>query len=179
VERFRFEIRFSWDGGSLRAEELACIELRLGASLELEIEATDYGDPAPASPAGRCDGLWDFEVVELFLLGRDERYLELEFGPHGHYLALRLAGRRQLVASDLAVDFEATRRGSRWHGRARAALALLPPELRAANAYSIHGRDGARRFLAWQPVPGPRPDFHRLDAFPALELARWPGLPER
>ena len=33
-------------------------------------------------------GLWDYEVVELFLLNSDtEEYLELEFGPHGHYLA--------------------------------------------------------------------------------------------
>ena len=142
----------------------------MGEAIEVEIEATDYGDPAPPSSPGRLDGLWNFEVVELFLLGRDDRYLELEFGPHGHYLALSLAGRRQLVTSDIAVEFEAERRGSRWHGRARIALEHLPPGLRAANAYAIHGQAAERRHLAWHAVPGPAPDFHRLDLFPALPL---------
>ena len=30
-------------------------------------------------------GLWDYEVVEVFLLNSaTEEYLELEFGPHGY-----------------------------------------------------------------------------------------------
>jgi hypothetical protein len=37
------------------------------------------------------------------------------------------------------------------------------------NAYAIHGVGAARRYLAHFPVPGPRPDFHRLECFGALE----------
>ena len=179
MECFRFEVRQSWNGGPLRRNEFARIELRIGApgggALEVEIEATDYGDPAPATCPGRCDGLWNFEVVELFLLGDGDRYLELEFGPHGHFLALTLEGRRRIVPSDLAVEFTAERRGPRWHGRARVPLGGLPPGLRAANAYAIHGEGEARRYLAWAPVPGAQPDFHRLECFPALARAQRPS----
>ena len=171
MARYRFEVRSTWNGQPLRADEYARIDLRLGDAIELEIEAADYGDPAPTEPAGRCDGLWNFEVVELFLLGRDERYLELEFGPHGHFLALSLAGRRQVVASDLRVEYEVERRAGRWHGRARARLDELPPDVVAANAYAIHGQGESRRYLAWQPVPGPLPDFHRLELFAPLARA--------
>ena len=172
MARFHFEVRSSWDGRPLQPDEYARIDLRLGDAIEVEIEATDYGDPAPMQPVGRCDGLWNFEVVELFLLGRDDEYLELEFGPHGHYLALRLAGRRQVVANDLPVEYAVERRANRWHGRARARIGDLPADLVAANAYAIHGQGESRRYLAWQPVPGPAPDFHRLDRFGALPLAR-------
>jgi hypothetical protein len=172
VARFRFEVRGTWDGGPLAQGELARVELTLGDSLEIDVEATAYGDPAPAAPPGRCDGLWEFEVVELFLLGAGERYLELELGPHGHYLALRLEGRRRVVAADLALDFEVVRRGPRWHGRARGSRALVPEGLRAANVYAIHGAGAARRYLAGSPVPGPAPDFHRIEHFAPLPPER-------
>ena len=47
--------------------------------LRLSIKAPLYNDPpAPASPPGATDQLWDYEVVELFLMGAEERYLEVE-----------------------------------------------------------------------------------------------------
>lgn len=175
MQRFRFEIRSSWDGGPLRPDEHAAISLSIGSGLELAIDARFYGDPVPPGPIGRCEGLWDFEVVELFLLGSDDRYLELELGPHGHWLALGLAGRRHLVAPDLAIESFTTRReATRWTGVARIPLAHLPPGLRAANAYAIHGVGAERRYLAWSPVPGAQPDFHRLADFAPLERARRP-----
>ena len=57
-------------------------------------------------------------------------------------------------------------------GSAVARLEDLPPGLAAANAYAIHGEGSARRYLAWTPVPGPAPDFHRLEYFAPLEQAR-------
>jgi hypothetical protein len=172
VARFRFEIRGTWDARPLAPNEYARIDLSLGDVLEIELEATRYGDPPPPRPTGRCDGLWDFEVVELFLLGQDDRYLELEFGPAGHWLALRLDGRRRIAARDLDLDFEVWDEGARWHGRTRVPRAWLPVGLHAANAYAIHGEGEARRHLAWAPVPGPQPDFHRLEHFAPLERAR-------
>ncbi|KAI2795361.1 hypothetical protein BLOT_016842, partial [Blomia tropicalis] len=32
------------------------------------------------------DKLYDYEVVEVFLLGSNEHYLEVELGPRGQYL---------------------------------------------------------------------------------------------
>jgi len=175
MTRYRFEIGGTWDGGPLLPGEHARIDLTLGEPVQVELEATAYGDPPPRSPAGRCDGLWNHEVVELFLLGSDARYLELEFGPHGHWLALRLEGRRRLVVSDLALDYAAQREGDRWTACARFPSALLPPEPTAANAYAIHGPAQARRHLAWRPVPGNGPDFHRLEHFAPLARARRPA----
>ncbi|MFO0688123.1 MAG: hypothetical protein U0900_05405 [Myxococcota bacterium] len=179
MTRFRFEIRGAWDGGPLEPGESGRIDLFLGDALEIELEAPRYGDPPPPTPPGRCDGLWDFEVLELFLLGRDDHYLELEFGPAGHWLALRLEGRRRVVSSDLGLALEVGHDGALWRARTRVPLGWLPAGLHAANAYAIHGVGAARRYLAWAPVPGPQPDFHRLECFPPLERARRPGPPER
>lgn len=44
-------------------------------SLEVLVEAPFFDDPPPPTGSrGRpCDGLWDHEVVELFLLGEQDR----------------------------------------------------------------------------------------------------------
>ena len=53
-----------------------------------KVQAKFYNDARPDAQPGYLMGLWDYEVVELFLLNsQTEEYLELEFGPHGHYLA--------------------------------------------------------------------------------------------
>lgn len=113
-------------------------------------------------------------VVELFLLGDDERYLELEFGPHGHHLALALRGSRHVEVSGLPLDFSASRTDRRWRGRARLAGALLPTRLRAFNAHAIHGQGASRRCLSAHPLTGDEPDFHQLRSF---ALLRWPERP--
>ena len=43
----------------------------------------------PDAPRGaRVANLWEYDVVECFLVGPDGRYLELELGAGGHFLAL-------------------------------------------------------------------------------------------
>ena len=84
------------------------------AALVVDIEAPLHDDAPPLGAAGSWDGLWDFEVVELFLLGSRERYLELECGPHGHYLVLQLQGPRQVRERGLALDYRVERTGDRW-----------------------------------------------------------------
>jgi hypothetical protein len=136
-----------------------------GAWLAVEVEAPFHGDPPPTAPPGATDRLWEHEVVELFLVGADERYLEVELGPHGHHLVLRLRGRRRVEEQGLAIEFAARRSGMRWSGRALVPAAWLPPGLARCNAYAIHGLGAERRHLAAFPVPGPEPDFHRLECF--------------
>jgi hypothetical protein len=134
------------------------------------IDAPWHDDPPPDGPAGSKAALWQYEVVELFLVGPAQTYLELEFGPHGHSLVLQLEGVRQPKAVGLPLEYAVERHGDRWRGAARAPLEYLPPGPYTANAFAIHGLGAARRYLACTPVPGPQPDFHRLEAFPPVDL---------
>ena len=67
---------------------------------------SDYGK---RDPPGSYYQLWDYEVVELFFLNsKTGRYLELEFGPHGHYLVLLLAGQGNCIKHGLELaDYRA------------------------------------------------------------------------
>jgi hypothetical protein len=166
-----FEIHRSWDGHPALPEERARVRVeRTADPLQVTIDAPWHGDPPPDGPAGSKDGLWQHEVVELFLVGRAQTYLELEFGPHGHYLVLLLEGVRRPKAVGLQLDFAVERMGDRWRGVARVPREYLPPGPYTANAYAIHGHAEGRRYLACTPVPGPQPDFHRLEVFPAVDL---------
>jgi hypothetical protein len=99
------------------------------------------------------------------LLGEDDRYLELEFGPHGHYLVLRLHGCRNVVDQGLPLNYASRRNGDVWAGSADVPLSWLPPGPLRINAFAIHGVGPERRYLAWKPSGGLRPDFHVLEVF--------------
>ncbi|MDC0719467.1 hypothetical protein [Nannocystis bainbridge] len=160
----------TWDGRPAAPVERTTLELRARpGALELTIDAPFHRDPPPPSPPGSTPGLWNFEVVELFLHAPGDRYLELEFGPHGHSLALQLHGVRNLVAT-VAVEFVADAlAGGRWRGRATVPADLLPPGLARCNAHAIHGQGDARRYLSALPAGGLRPDFHRPDVSEPLD----------
>lgn len=169
MQALRFEIETTWDGGTLRAEEFARLDVEFrDDDLMIDVDAAFFNDPAPAQAPGSLSGLWDFEVVELFLVGRESQTLEIELGPHGHYCVLELAGPRQVRREGVPIEYEAERVGDRFEGRARLSRALLPPDLQAANAFAIHGVGSDRRYLAASALPGPAPDFHRLSDYPPL-----------
>lgn len=168
----RFEIHRAWDGSACDAGEAVVVDATLrGDWLDVRISAPWHGDAAPEGPPGPRPALWNHEVVELFVVGRHDRYLELEFGPHGHHLALQLDGVRNVVQSAMPLEFTARRDGARWFGEARVPAVWLPQGPHTANAYAIHGAGPARRYLAHTPVPGAAPDFHRLAFFQPVDLA--------
>ena len=159
-------VAHTWEGQPIPASEQVRLTLAfVGDQLRVTVDAPHHGDPPPAGPPGPTDALWEHEVVELFVLGPGARYTEIELGPHGHHLVLRLEGRRNAVATLLPLAFTAHIDGARWRGDARLPLTLLPAGPLLVNAYAIHGVGAARRYLAMTPVPGPHPDFHRLEAF--------------
>jgi hypothetical protein len=165
----RLRIATTWDGIPILPAEAPQISLdRRAGFWHVAVEAPFFGDPRPLSPPGPTDRLWEHEVVELFVLGEDERYIEVELGPHGHHLVLELHGRRSVVRSCLPLDYRVARAEARWSGIARLPVEYLPPAPEALNAYAIHGVGTARRHLAWAPVPGDGPDFHRLEHFRRL-----------
>jgi len=164
----------TWSGQPLPTPAAALTLSAQPDALRVDVEAPYHGDPRPSGPPGAFWKLWEHEVVELFLLGDDERYLELELGPHGHHLALQLHGARSTVAHSMPLAFDAHIAGDRWRGRATVPRRWLPPGTLRANAYAIHGLPGARVYSAWAPVPGPQPDFHRLSCFRPLPDPLWP-----
>jgi len=155
-----------WNGEPALASERSEVVFTLTPEgLTVEITARFYGDKAPATAPGRTDTLWEYEVIELFLANDAGHYLEMEFGPHGHYLALQFSGIRQLNRQDIPASFHTKIHNEFWHGTARLEASSLPAQLRRANAYSIHGQGQNRRYLAAFAVPGPRPDFHQPQFF--------------
>jgi len=136
-------------------------------------------------------------VVELFVLALPARYLEIELGPHGHHLVLQLDGVRNVIETVTELDYDSAVTGARWRGRAVLPSSQLPDwrsggrrsrgsesgmsgtGASRVNAYAIHGRGTGRRYLAAYPVPGPVPDFHRLECFGPLEPELTAVHPER
>lgn len=163
-------IAHTWDGDLLQPSARAVVQLiSRPDGLGLRLFAPQHGDPAPARAPGPTPKLWEHEVVELFLLGDDDRYLEVEIGPHGHHLVLQLHGVRNAVAQGLPLDLVTRRCGtSWWSAETRLPSAWLPPGALRANAYRIAGVGAERRYYAHLPARGPHPDFHRLDVFEPL-----------
>jgi hypothetical protein len=122
----------------------------------------------PVPPGARVADLWNYDVVECFLVGRGGDYLEVEVGPSGHFLLQSFAAPRRLrdphesFRPELELDAEAC------SVALRIPSSLLPHEIRALNAFAIIGGE----HLAFRPVPGAAPDFHQPGHFPEARLAR-------
>ena len=167
----KLRIDKSWDGVPLPAGEQVAVYVSAdGTGLVVDVVAPFFGDPPPPGPPGPTWALWEHEVVELFLLGAGDRYLELELGPFGHHLLLRLEGRRNIVEKLLPLDVVTTRGPTHWTATARLPAALIPAGPHRVNATAIHGQGAGRRFSAAAAMPGAQPDFHRLDCFVPVEL---------
>ena len=161
----RLVVAQTWDGVPVGADEAVALELHLdGDSLVVDVAAPFHGDVAPGAAVGSTDRLWEHEVVELFVAGPGESYAEIELGPFGHFLVLRLKGVRNLESAHHAIAFAAERHAGRWMGRARIRRALLPPGPWRVNAYAIHGIS-ERRYLVHTALQTQTPDFHLPDRF--------------
>lgn len=128
----------------------------------------------PVAPAGgRVADLWEYDVVECFLVGSDGGYLELELGAGGHFLVLSFRAPRQRsddhAALALAVAHRAGIEG--WESEVLLPWDLVPADLCALNAFAIAGG----RYLAHASVPGPVPDFHQPGAFPRARVVGRPA----
>ena len=166
-------IATTWDGTALPATEHTFVRLAAtAAGLTIGVDAPYAADPVPVAPVGRTERLWEHEVVEVFFAesaARSSRYLEIELGPHGHWLALGFSSYRRVHIADLALTYSCTidRATRRWQGQATIdwlEVARVLPEIGASNAYAIRGGT----FMAAWPVPAgafPSPDFHRIDYF--------------
>jgi len=159
----------TWNDAPVDRDEVAWVAVtrRGDGGLVVDVRANLQGDPPPDAPPGRLDHLWEHEVVEVFILGSDGHYTELEMGPHGHYLVLRFRGERDEIGRDYTIEYSAERTGEKWRGKAVVPAEFLPAPPFKANAYAIHGQGERRRYLAAHPGEG-EPDFHKVAYFRAL-----------
>ncbi len=157
-------------GEPASADEIATVVFRrAGADLALHVDAPFHGDSPPPGAPGALDGLWNHEVVEVFLAAPDtDDYLEVELGPHGHHLVLRLSGVRRAFARCLPLPLQVQRHDTRWTATAVVPAAWLPPgppEAWRVNVCAIHGAGPDRRYLTAARLGGVQPDFHRPTDF--------------
>ena len=139
--------------------------------------------------------MWDYEVVELFFLSSTTGlYLEVEFGPHGQHLGLLLNKRKECLSHSFPLEYQAELlegihnntltttfyytlllcfsllENGLWKGTVKIPLEYFPPKVDQFNAYSIHGTEPSRIYKSLYAVPGPHPDFHRLNCFKSFDL---------
>ncbi|CAG7828843.1 unnamed protein product [Allacma fusca] len=175
-----YEIRTTWDNQTVSTDDIVRLEFSSADNgLVIDISAPFYNDPKPSGNPGRQPGLWNYEVVEAFFLGPNNKYLELEFGPWGHYLALYLEGVHNVTNYDIPISHYTTSHSttsSTWTGRAIIPSRFFPPGVNSFNAYSIHGVGKDRTYMSLFPVgfnTSANPDFHRLDRFQPINLSNF------
>lgn len=140
--------------------------------LEVRVHAPRRdGQRVPDAPRDtRVEGLWEYDVVELFFAGDDGTYTEAELGPGGHYLVLSFDGIRHRSNDYAGREFN-HRNASATPGTWQSVLFLpwdvLPKHVARMNAFVL--ADG--QHLAWSAMPGDAPDFHQPDAFPEVTVA--------
>jgi hypothetical protein len=192
-----------WDGSLLEQDKRIFISISIDENeplasgepvLVVHVDAPYYSNPIPPVVQDSChatthrlstdeclnyEGLWNFEVVELFIKGKLDKYIEIELGPHGHYLVLAFDGYRQCFKRRIEPIYykaEMSSDKSRWVGKFVAPIHLLPPStgipdaLFSYNAYAIHQVAGNEREYCCVYCPLPEsnylePDFHKLELF--------------
>jgi len=174
-DALRWAVERCWDGGAApHPKPRAFVEWAVREDVLHVAAGMRHQSPAripDAPPGARVDGLWEFDVVESFFVGADGRYVELELGAGGHYLALAFAARRvasnEVPAPSLEIAWRRDAEG--WRSECAVPRHWLPEPIVAANAFAIGG--GA--FLAHHPTGGVQPDFHRPGSYPAVTIPSW------
>ena len=171
-------IEYLWDGTKCLPSERVSLTLTLDQQrqqLVINIDAPFHNDPPPLHNDPSSESplsfwkLWEYEVVEVFLVGEDGQYLEAEFSPHGHHLLLWLSGPREIVRKHLPVDFRVTHLQNHWKGQAYIDIDLIPHPIHRCNFFAIHGIGEKRRYLCHTPLNTPQPDFHQPHRFPLFQ----------
>jgi hypothetical protein len=151
IESIHLKIDQTWHASPLAENEQITMMLDFQDEQQLSIQliAPYFRNEPPPCPSGSTWGLWQYEVVEVFLVWENHQYLEIEMGPHGHHLVLGLDGIRQIKQAFIPVNYEAEILGNLWQGRLSLDLgkSILKESyvgvfkwqnLKAINAFAIH-----------------------------------------
>ena len=138
---------------------------------ELKGDLQELSLPQPADRPARRDGLWQETCFEFFLAYSNlPPYWEFNLSPAGHWNVYGFRAYRQGMRPEAALEalpFSVVRASASLILTLEVDLASLIPagqSLDVAGAAVIKDRNGALTYWALT-HPGPRPDFHRRDAF--------------
>jgi hypothetical protein len=167
------EVESRWDGSpcpdkTIRGE--FTVE-REESGLRITAKAPKFSvEHQPNAPTGtRFDGLWEFDVLEIFFVGENGKYIEIELGTAGHYLVLGFDGvrRRSNDFHDMSFDHSFKREDD---GSTISTILIpneiLPTVITRANAFVIANQE----FLSHAPLPGAKPDFHQPSEYPIMSV---------
>lgn len=167
-------INHFWDG-TLCPDERLHAEIwvtKVAKGLRIRVMAPELENQKipDAARESRVDELWNYDVVELFFVGKDGKYLEVELGAGGHYLILGFKGVRELENDykEFVTDIRYSQSvPGTWQSGITIPWEMLPKELASFNAFAI--ADG--KFLAMNAVPGAEPNFHQPATYPETQYA--------
>jgi hypothetical protein len=168
-----FNLDHFWDG-TVCADERLQAEVWIsqstnGITIRCQAQILENQRTPVAPHDSRFDELWNYDVVEVFLVGKDGKYLEVELGAGGQWLVLGFDEVRHR-ANDYKT-FDPVHRNSSsvpgcWQSIITIPQEMIPEGLHALNAFAIF--DG--NHLAVNPVPGTTPDFHQPNTFPEVTI---------
>ncbi|VDK64154.1 unnamed protein product, partial [Cylicostephanus goldi] len=178
---FKYTIDKTWDGLPIDHDPIS-VEMkwyftRLPGKphkrvIKVNFQAPLFDDPeAPADPPGILHNLWEYEVVEFFFANKKDQYIEIEVGPHGHWLVMLFDGVRKPFNTGEELELEITNKfvGNVWHCEFEVPLAYFPgmvfssvvplpsfvhafPDITKFNSFAIHGTGDERVYEALNPV---------------------------
>lgn len=144
---------------------------------------TMYLRPTPQTDR-ETHGLWDFDVVEVFIghdLERTHLYKEFEVSPRGEWVDLDIDKTKASIAawewnSNFTFKARVDESKKMWHCVMKIPWASIAPaapqpgqEFRL-NLYRIEGGPEPRKYITWQAVQSP--SFHTPSAFGRLRLKK-------
>uniref|UniRef100_A0A0N4ZFN3 DUF2185 domain-containing protein n=1 Tax=Parastrongyloides trichosuri TaxID=131310 RepID=A0A0N4ZFN3_PARTI len=139
--------------------------------LYITFEAPFYDDPSPEDFSGYTPELWNYEVVEFFFSNNSGQYIEIELGPHGHWLVYAFDEYRKMRNNCEDIDLEVQNSilpDNTWKCVVGIPIGLLPNNVSKFNVYHIHGKEPNRIYEALFPSTNKEqknPDFHKLEFF--------------
>lgn len=110
----------------------------------------------------RIDGLWEFDVAELFIIGEKGEYTEFEIDRLGNFLVLRFekVRVRSDELTDLHLDIETSILADGVLHKLILPAEILPEKIERVNGVAIIDNE---QFLSAVKLSGDEPDFHQIE----------------
>lgn len=129
------------------------------------------------------EGLWEADVLELFIKDSSGEYFEFNLSPDGAWWAMKLSSYR-VRAKDFVpprvLSIETIKDDGEWSGTVSIDRMSLPFQVKNGVSMHVSGifqREGPR-YLSSNRVVGVEPDFHHRQAFVPIKLKAVPWASE-